>query len=99
MDKLGVDPRITRFVLPIGSSVNMDGAALYMAISTVFIAQLNGIVLDFGDLVTVLLTTTLVSLSLASVPSSSLLFIVIVLQAVDVPANDVTLLFVVEWIL
>ena len=47
-----VDPRISKFVLPLGATVNMDGTALYEAVACVFIAQANGINLSIGDLLT-----------------------------------------------
>lgn len=47
-----VDPRISRFVLPLGATVNMDGTALYEAVAAVFIAQANGISLNIGQLIT-----------------------------------------------
>lgn len=49
----GIDARITRFVISVGSTVNMDGTALYEAIAAIFIAQMNGVHLGFGDVVTV----------------------------------------------
>lgn len=52
-EKLKIDTRITRFVLPIGCNINMDGTALFVAIASVFIAQMNGISLGVGELVTV----------------------------------------------
>lgn len=52
-EKIKVDKRITRFVLPLGSNTNMDGTAMYMSVATVFIAQMNGIELSFGELITV----------------------------------------------
>lgn len=53
-DKLRVDPRVTRFVLPIGCNINMDGTALFVASASIFIAQMNGIFLGFGEIVTVM---------------------------------------------
>lgn len=52
-EKLKVDPRITRFVLPIGCNINMDGTALFVSIASIFIAQMNGIKLSFGEIITV----------------------------------------------
>lgn len=50
---LGVDPRVVRFVLPVGATINMDGTALYEAVAAIFIAQVNNIPLSFADLVTI----------------------------------------------
>ena len=52
-DKCGVDPRISRFVLPIGATVNMDGTALFVSVSTVFIAQMNEFNLTIGEYATI----------------------------------------------
>lgn len=51
-EKLKVDQRITRFILPIGCSINMDGTALFLSSASVFIAQLNSLPLALGDIVT-----------------------------------------------
>ena len=53
LDRAGVDKRISRFVIPIGATVNMDGTALFVTIAAVFIAQLNNIPLNTGDFFTV----------------------------------------------
>lgn len=48
-----IDKRITRFVLPVGATINMDGTALYEAVAAIFIAQLNDYPLDVGQIVTI----------------------------------------------
>ena len=52
-ENLHVDKRITRFVLPVGATINMDGTALYEAVAPIFIAQMNGIDLSFGQIITI----------------------------------------------
>ncbi|KAK2502345.1 hypothetical protein MC885_018417 [Smutsia gigantea] len=52
-EKNQVDKRITRFMLPVGATINMDGTALYEAVAAVFIAQLNDLALDIGKVITI----------------------------------------------
>ncbi|XP_070573459.1 excitatory amino acid transporter-like [Ptychodera flava] len=94
-----VDKRVTRFVLPIGATVNMDGTALYEAVAAIFIAQMNGINLSAGSIVTVSLTATLASIGAASIPSAGLVTMLLVLTAAGLPTGDVTLLWTVDWLL
>lgn len=51
--KNGIDPRITRFVMPIGATVNMDGTALYEAVAAIFISQVRNLSLSFGQLIAI----------------------------------------------
>jgi len=96
---LGIDPRVTRFVLPIGATVNMDGTALYEAVACIFIAQINNISLTIGQLLTVSITATLAAIGAASVPSAGLVTMVLVLTSVGLPVNDITLILAVDWML
>jgi len=52
-EKVHVDSRVSRFVVPIGVTVNMDGTALFIALASVFIAQMNAISLDLGDYINI----------------------------------------------
>uniref|UniRef100_A0A1I8IEJ0 WD_REPEATS_REGION domain-containing protein n=1 Tax=Macrostomum lignano TaxID=282301 RepID=A0A1I8IEJ0_9PLAT len=95
----GVDKRVTRFVLPIGATVNMDGTALYEAVASIFIAQVNDIPLNFSQIIIVSLTATLAAIGAASVPSAGLVTMVLVLSAVGLPTDDISLILAVDWLL
>jgi len=97
MDKAKVDPRISKFVLPIGATVNMDGTALFVTVASIFIAQMNDIPLNAGSYATVVLTSTAASIASASVPSAALVLMLIVLSAIDAPYQDVSLLWAIDW--
>lgn len=60
-----IDPRVARFVMPIGATINMDGTALYEAVAAIFIAQVRGISLSLGSLVAVSITATAASIGAA----------------------------------
>uniref|UniRef100_A0A3Q4BQP7 Amino acid transporter n=1 Tax=Mola mola TaxID=94237 RepID=A0A3Q4BQP7_MOLML len=98
-ENLGIDKRVTRFVLPVGATINMDGTALYEAVAAIFIAQMNGIQLDPGQIVTVSLTATLASVGAASIPSAGLVTMLLILTAVGLPTQDISLLVAVDWLL
>lgn len=95
---LQLDRRITRFVLPIGCHINTNGSAMFLAMATYFIARLNGISFEFADLCTIALTATVASMSTVSVPSASIILLVVILNVMDIPTEDVSLLFAVEFI-
>ncbi|KAF3832969.1 hypothetical protein F7725_026634 [Dissostichus mawsoni] len=98
-ENLGIDKRVTRFVLPVGATINMDGTALYEAVAAIFIAQMNGIHLDWGQIVTVSMTATLASVGAASIPSAGLVTMLLILTAVGLPTQDISLLVAVDWLL
>ncbi|XP_004440718.1 excitatory amino acid transporter 3 [Diceros bicornis minor] len=94
-----IDKRITRFVLPVGATINMDGGALYEAVAAVFIAQLNDLDLNMGKIITISIMATAASIGAAGVPQAGLVTMVMVLSAVGLPAEDVTLIVAVDWLL
>ncbi|KAK1802252.1 hypothetical protein P4O66_021921, partial [Electrophorus voltai] len=98
-ENLGIDKRVTRFVLPVGATINMDGTALYEAVAAIFIAQMNGIELHPGQIATVSLTATLASVGAASIPSAGLVTMLLILTAVGLPTQDISLLVAVDWLL
>ncbi len=85
--ELGVPRPVAAFVLPLGATVNMDGTALYQGVATVFIAQVYGVELGLGALLTVVLTATLASIGAAGVPSAGIVTLILVLQSVGLAGH------------
>jgi Na+/H+-dicarboxylate symporter len=98
-NNLGVDKKISSFVLPIGATVNMDGTSLYQAIAVVFLAQMHMIDLTLGQQLTVVLTATLASIGSAAVPSAGLVMLIIVLDSVGLNPAWIAIIFPVDRIL
>lgn len=98
-ENLGVDKKITSFVLPIGATVNMDGTCLYQAIAVVFMAQLHMIDLTMGQQITIVITATLASIGSAAVPSAGLVMLIIVLESVGLNPAWIAIIFPVDRIL
>uniref|UniRef100_A0A8C9VY75 Amino acid transporter n=1 Tax=Scleropages formosus TaxID=113540 RepID=A0A8C9VY75_SCLFO len=94
-----VDKRVTRFVLPVGATINMDGTALYEALAAIFIAQVNNMDLNFGQIITISITATAASIGAAGIPQAGLVTMVIVLTSVGLPTDDITLIIAVDWFL
>ncbi|XP_045387295.1 neutral amino acid transporter B(0) isoform X2 [Lemur catta] len=94
----GVAKHISRFILPIGATVNMDGAALFQCVAAVFIAQLNRQPLDFVKIITILVTATASSVGAAGIPAGGVLTLAIILEAVSLPVVDISLILAVDWL-
>ena len=95
----GIDERARRFVLPLGSTVNMDGTALYEAAAAMFIAQAYGLDLSIGQQAIIVVTATLAAIGAAGIPQAGLVTMIIVLQAVGLPLEGIGLLLAVDWFL
>lgn len=95
-ENLGLSKVSTRFMVPFGATLNMDGTAIYTAIATVFIANTYGIELGLAALVTIFATSILVSLSTAAIPSAGLISLGLVLNEVGVPLEGMALILAID---
>jgi Na+/H+-dicarboxylate symporter len=96
---LGVDKKVSSFVLPIGATVNMDGTSLYQAVAVIFLAQMHMIDLTFSQQLTIVVTTTLASIGSAAVPSAGLVMLIVVLNSVGLNPAWIAIIFPVDRIL
>lgn len=98
-EKAGVSRQSAYFVLPLGATINMDGTALYESVGAIFIAQAVGIELTFGQQLMVFITATLAAIGAAGIPQAGLVTMVIVLRAVGLPLEGISLILAVDWLL
>ena len=89
---LGISPTVASTTLPIGVTLSMDGTALYVALLAMFSAQVFGIDLGVAEYLMVILTTTLVAIGTAPVPSASLFILAAVLSVIGINAEQTALI-------
>ncbi len=90
-EHLGVEKEVASFVCPVGATINMDGTSLYQAVAAVFICQALDYDLTFGNQLTIILTATLASIGSAAVPGAGMVMLVIVLEAIELPADKLAI--------
>ena len=98
-ENLGIDERIYSFSLPLGATANMDGAAIRLAVTAVFAANVVGQSLALGEQVTVLAIAVLVSIGTAGVPGAGLVMLTLILNQLGLPLEIVGLVAGVDAIL
>lgn len=91
-NKMGAEPEISSFVLPLGATINMDGTAIYQAVAAVFIACCYGIDLTFSQLATIVLTATLASVGTAGVSGAGMIMLAMVLTSIGVPVEGIAII-------
>ena len=99
IDEAGVSRKSVDFVLPLGATINMDGTALYEAVAAIFIAQVIGADMSLGQQLIVAVTATLAAIGAAGIPEAGLVTMVIVLAAVGLPTEYMSLILSVDWFL
>jgi proton glutamate symport protein len=97
--RANVSERIASFVMPLGTSINHAGSALYECAGAMFIAQAYGLELTFGQQFTVVTLALLTSMGIAGIPAASLVAIAVILSAVGLPPEGIGALLVLDRLL
>ncbi|MCC6426857.1 MAG: dicarboxylate/amino acid:cation symporter [Phycisphaerales bacterium] len=98
-ERMGVSEEIAGFVCTLGTTVNMDGTALYQAVAATFLAQLYGIDLSFADQIALVLTATLISVGTPGVPGGSIVLLIVVLESLRIPTEGIAIILAVDRLL
>lgn len=92
INELGVPEDISSFVLPIGTTINMDATAFYQSVAAVFIAQVYGIDMTIMQQITLVMTATLTSIGAPGVPGGIIVLMIMVLTAAGLPVEGMALI-------
>jgi proton glutamate symport protein len=95
----GVSERVASFVMPLGTSINHAGSALYECAGAMFIAQAYGLQLSFTEQFVVVTLALLTSMGVAGIPAASLVAIAVILAAVGLPPEGIGALLVIDRLL
>lgn len=98
-NKNDVDVRISRFVAPLAATIGRAGSALYITCSCVFIIQMLGRDVSAADIILVILLTWISALAIPSVTGASLVTVLILLTALNIPGEAAAMLFALEFFL
>lgn len=97
--KLGLSKDVSSFLIPLGNTVNMAGAAMYIAIVSNFVAQAYGINLSIGQQFNVIITALLISIGAVGIPGYMIVMMTSVFSTVGIPLDGVSLVAGVDKIL
>lgn len=86
-DELGINKEISRFVLPFGVTMNMNGAAQFMAVTFIFLAQVYGASLSVSNLILAILMITVLVMATPGIPGGAMVPTTIVLSTFGIPVE------------
>jgi DAACS family dicarboxylate/amino acid:cation (Na+ or H+) symporter len=98
-DQLKVSPPVAGFVLPLGTTMNMAGTALYEGCVVLFVAQVFGIDLNLAQQLTLLMLAVLSAVAVAAIPGGSLPLIAGLLASFGIPPEGIGIILGVDRLL
>jgi DAACS family dicarboxylate/amino acid:cation (Na+ or H+) symporter len=97
--RLGVPRRIAGFVLPIGSTMCMNGTAIFEGITVIFLAEIFGVDLTILQMAIVMVMAVITAVGAAGVPGGSIPLLVGILTMFGVPGEGIAIVIGVDRIL
>lgn len=88
-EELGIDPEISAFSMPLGSTINMDGACIYLTAAALFLAQLYHVSLTPGMLIQLAFTTLLLSVGAPPIPGSGFICLSVLVLQLGLPVDGI----------
>ena len=98
LDKMNVSPQSARLAACVGTNLNNDGILLYEAMAVLFVAQVHGLDLTFGQQLVAAFGCIVAGVGISGIPDAGLISLTVVLTTVGLPIEIVPLLFTVDWL-
>ncbi len=98
-ENTGMSKETSGFILPAGSTLNMDGTGLYQGVAAIFLANAFGMDIGIVGNITILITALLASIGTAGVPGAGLIMLMVVMGAVGIPLEGVAIIAGIDRIL
>ena len=98
-EKLKVKPEISRFLIPLGATINMTGTAMYQGVATVFLAQIFNVDLSLFNYVFIVTMAVAASIGSPATPGAGIIILSMVLEGVGIPAAGIAIILGVDRIL
>ena len=93
----GYDEHVIDLVVPLGYTFNLEGAAVYFSVATIFIAHAYGIAFSVSGLFFTVLLLTLIGKTAATVPSGAIVVLLAAAPQLGLPVEGVALIFAVDF--
>jgi len=95
-EKLGIEAFVARFVIPLGTTINMGGTALYQGIATIFLAQVFNVELGLAALVLIVVMATGAAIGSPGTPGVGIVILATILASVGIPAAGIAIILGVD---
>ncbi|ESP04139.1 hypothetical protein LOTGIDRAFT_136803 [Lottia gigantea] len=96
-EKLNINKSVSGFTVPLATSINRDGSCYFIAVTAIYIAQVNQDELNAATIIMMALLATIGSLAIPSIPSASVVTLLIILSSLNMEARNIGLIMAVEW--
>jgi len=100
-EKNCVNKDISKFMIPLGATINMDGSAIYFPIAVIYLANALSYELNFGKKIAISIVSAMVSIGAAPIPNAGLVYLLMIMNAVNIPTDGslITFVFSINWLL
>jgi Na+/H+-dicarboxylate symporter len=95
-EKQGVSAKISKFIIPLGTTINMDGTAMYQAVAAIFLMQAFGVDITFSTIAMILGTAILASVGTPGTPGVGLIILGGILISAGLPEAAIGIIFGVD---